>query len=206
MMTVARIVRLAEQRENDRLLADLLRNGRPVPLAVRMRLSSVGGVEAAALGLALQRIVELTFIPDPHAFDIARTLADLQDEDGSFGTLASTATAVGGLGALMAQIDAMRWRRDGRDALTDHVRSAITQALGRAMKWLESQCVGGLAGDPIDSAIVVWQLGARTDDASRRLVAGLSEALFNAGAAHDRVLGPLLTRAAVETTRPAVAA
>ncbi|MEM6459148.1 MAG: hypothetical protein AAF710_07125 [Planctomycetota bacterium] len=82
MLSVSLIERSLAAGDHDRLLRDLADNGQPLPLGLRLRL---GRGPAAPLGLALRRLVELTYAPTPLSLGLTRRLLDLQDPDGHFG-------------------------------------------------------------------------------------------------------------------------
>lgn len=103
MLSPFRVARLIQSEEFDRLLNEVLMNGRPVSLAVRLRLSDPRSLAPCAMGMALRRLTELTWKPEPPAFELAHRLIGLQGADGSFGSLAGTACAVGALLALKSQ-------------------------------------------------------------------------------------------------------
>jgi hypothetical protein len=153
MLSPFRVARLVAAEEFDRLLNEVLMNTRPVPLAVRVRLSEQGALAPAALGLALKRLTELTWRPEPPAAELAERLLALQSKDGALGTLAVTACAVAGLQSLVTQIQAMPGGRNGTagggvnpgggDAGTDFLPGGLTvriiHAVERALGWLGQQ-------------------------------------------------------------------
>src|SRR4051812_34387650 len=102
MMNVRQIERLVERSEHRQLAQRILLNGRCLHQQALERLTQPHNVETAALGLALQRIVELTYRPTAIAAAVAKQLLDLQQRDGLFGdassaSVASSAAAVRGL-------------------------------------------------------------------------------------------------------------
>ena len=158
MLSPNRLERLAANGEYDRLLADVLRNGRSIPLAARLRLCEA--LPAAALGLALQRLLELTRRPTGAVCALAADLLDQQSEDGGFGAVAATAVAVSALTNL-SQIAAY---------VPGAVTPEFSERVGRAVEQghhhlfaAQDRCFGvdpaGLIGDGLDSALVYWQLG-----------------------------------------------
>lgn len=179
MLSPFRVARLVANEEFDRLLNEVLMNARPVPLAARVRLSEQGALAASALGLALKRLTQLTWRPEPPAEELARQLLSRQSADGSFGTVASSACAVAGLLALQDQVRSMP---ADADALPPDLLCQIESALNVGFEWLshqqtvgecaahadESSRVGiavrrsGAAPDAdaaVDAAIFLWQLG-----------------------------------------------
>lgn len=85
MLSIPQIRHLVETRSYERLVDRVLTSGRSGNLSVRLRLGSPEAQAPAALGLALQRVVELTYGPTPLAADIAARLIHLQGRDGLFG-------------------------------------------------------------------------------------------------------------------------
>lgn len=85
MLSIPQIRHLVETRSYERLVDRVLTSGRSGNLSVRLRLASSEAQAPAALGLALQRVVELTYGPTPLAADIATRLIHLQVRDGLFG-------------------------------------------------------------------------------------------------------------------------
>ena len=61
MLSEFRIGKLVESGHYGHLLDDLVHNGRPVSLSVRVRLGDPAVVVPATLGLAIQRMTEITF-------------------------------------------------------------------------------------------------------------------------------------------------
>jgi hypothetical protein len=255
MISLPRIARLAEAREFDRLLDEVVRNGRPLPLAIRLRLSDPEALPAAAVGFALQRVVQLTYKPTPLSAMLARMLVEMQHEDGSFGPAGSTAIAVAALLSLADQVRSLprAWARldegDGRGAgsvarAAGHGRSGERSAdqarpsgssdpASHASRFSEAEFgvdrsgsstlqgqvehaalialhslhemqdrsiallldgQPGLIGDKLDSAIVLWQLGADPRFAHSVRYEDLLSAAVDAGVAHDRASAPLVER------------
>ncbi len=167
MLTLTRLERLALTNQHDRLLQEVLRNGRPLPLAARVRLSQPQALAPAAIGFALQRALELRHRPGPVARNLAARLLMLQDEDGRFGSIASTAVALAGLLHLLS-VDSvlpgglspeLRHEIEGG---VDHALHALStaQARGGRLAHLFDEADGpaGLIGDALDAAIVASQL------------------------------------------------
>lgn len=79
----------------------VLRNGRPVPVAVRLRLTEGGSICLAALALAVRRAVELTYGVAPEVGPLVNRLAvELsrpRSEGGADPSLAAVAIAMGAL-------------------------------------------------------------------------------------------------------------
>lgn len=155
MLTARRIQRTAAAGAFPRLLHDVLDNGRELPAAVRRRLGERPGVAAAALGIGLQRVAELSFGRCGEADDVANLLLARQQPDGGFGGVAATACATAGLLAHGASGGATL-----RQAGSGERDWEIEPALLAAASWLASALAAG-AADEVDAAVVVWALGSR---------------------------------------------
>ena len=217
MISFPRLARLAEAADYDRLLDEVTRNGRPLPLGIRMRLSEPESLPSAALGLALRRVVQLTYRPVELSATLVRELLGLQRADGSFGTIGATAVAAAAMLALLDQVralprawanlervDSARGLHEARAArvqpLNERVEHACLTAL-HAIHQFQQQSASltldgpdGLIGDTLDSAIVLWQLGE-----DQRLIRSirfddLISSALDAGMAHDHAAGPLVER------------
>lgn len=167
MITLSRIERTALARGWHRLLDEVLSNGRPVDLPIRLRLSGEESVHLVSAALALQRVCELSYALSPLARALADDLLHAQADDGSFGSVASTAVAVRALLDLRAM--------PGAEELAMRLDFAIQYAL-RVLA--ESQDDHGLlASSEIDSAVALWQLGGRAEFAAAVRLDDLREAL-----------------------------
>jgi len=209
MLALPRIAKLSNARDDDRLLNDILHNGRPVPLSARIRLSAPETVRATALGLALRRIAELTYRPVDEAAAIATALLEEQRPDGSFGSIAATAAAVAGLSAFIDQHRPLRIAGERPEARAiGSAEGALAAALGWFDAAASSAAPGGLLGDGLDSALVAWLFQPDPRLASWRGFAPLLRAIDRAGLHHDRDTSALLgaASAAASHRRPAVAA
>lgn len=177
MLSMPRLVRLAEQGQYDRLLDEILRNGRPLPLAARLRLSGPGAIAVSAISLALSRMTELTHRPTSGAQLLAGKLLGLQAMDGSFGSPAVTACAVESIVAILEQ--------DRRliSGLDDAFRERLEEARDRALHALYAEREAnsaqstGLLGDALETALTLWRLGERAVFDSVIGIAGLRRAL-----------------------------
>lgn len=186
MISVARIERWAERGQFQALLDGVIQNGRAVPLAVRLRLSEPRTLEVAALGLGLQRVLELSYSPVPAAMLIGRQLAErlaglsgeaMEDRPGP----GAIAAGVVGLAGLRDQL-----RLFGHPGL-ERLEGLIERALGEANHaMLEaaarsdlSAATRGLVGDGVESAVVLWQAALCGAEAGVPLVVDL-EALRRA--------------------------
>ncbi len=199
MLHLAKLHRLAEQERHEVLLDEVLRNGRPLPLAARARLSEAGGVRLASLGFALQRGVELSYQPTPAIEALARltvnALNELADPAGPAGRerpvaagaqgpcgAGAIAAALAGLADVLQQADSVGGSGvDLSPGLPGRIRAAIragAYALFEAQGRLAARSLPwrGLVGDPLDSSLVLWQLCARAELCGER---GLVSELVN---------------------------
>lgn len=191
MMTAQRLVGLAGRGEWDALLGAVIANGRPVPLAVRMRLSDEAASGAAALGLALCRAVELTYLPGPEGADLASTLLSAQRADGWFGTPAATAAAIAGLRTYEHQL------RAGGD---DRRAARMAAASDAAMHALITRHRDGLGHmDNTDLAAVLWLLAGRTRADEAWWASEVRTEAEDRGLAHDAALCSIVTPALVRS-------
>ncbi len=187
MLNIRRIERLADTGQWEALIEALAANGRPLPLSVRLRLSEAPSATVAALGLALQRMTELTYAPTPEALEAAARLCDqihlaAQAQSAERPCGAAVAVAMAGLGDLARQ--ANECGRGLAAPLAERIESSL-----RASTWLLAQsfpphtaqaagaATGGRAwgggsgaggseeggASPIDAAVLLWQLGGRAD-------------------------------------------
>lgn len=148
MISLNRIQRLVAAELYAPLLEEVIANGRPVSLPARMRLSEPRGLPAAAIGLGLQRAIELTYGGAPVVRALLERLLKLQRDDGSFGSTAATAVAIES--ALRAR--AGWWLSEMAPKLDAVVGSGLAALAAR-------QQDNGLIGDDIDASILLWQLG-----------------------------------------------
>lgn len=202
MISLPRLARHASEGQFDALLGDVVRNGRPLPLSVRLRLSQPDSLEASALGLALQRVLELTYRPTAVSTGLLEELLKRSREDGSFGSISATCVALGGLLAFRAQVDALPGARSGGagryidPALDEAMRRAIDGALGAlSAAWdiaQEDSESPALLGDEIDTAVALWQLAFAPAFGRAVPIAALFEAAAARGLTHDRRTAPLL--------------
>jgi hypothetical protein len=215
MITLPRILKLAADAEHARLLEEILDNGRPLPLAARLRLSSDAGLPAAALSLALTRFVELTWAPTPQTLDLLDRLLACEDarHAGWYATPAATAAAAAALLGVAAQ------RQRVADPLAPATRTAAERALAALHETLDAAAAGGAdAGrrhflqkddqpDALDRALSLALLAPAAGQASSTASsAGAADgpdavadwvleeldALESLGARHDRTLAPLI--------------
>ncbi len=183
MMTPKRVKMLAQHGLWLRLLEEVMRSGREMPVSVRLRLTEEGAEVPTALGLALARVSELAWPGDPAVPEVTDQLIDLQREDGSFGTTVGTACALAGLlGACEAA---------GFGAMPGWSTAwpAARGAGARLAELLEE-------ADIVERTICAWVLASRGKLAAQAGVdlASILDDLECAGVGHDRVLGPMLVR------------
>jgi hypothetical protein len=173
MLTVQRIARLVEGQRWTGLLEELFRNGRPLPLAARARLTEDAGASLAALGLGLQRAVELAYAPDDSLLMLADRLATVLNA-GAVGEAAASrppnpaalAMAARGLADLLDAARDRGWAM-GRGLSGERLRAALREAAyglfaAQAHTGAVRPREHGLIGDGLDSALVLWQLMGRT--------------------------------------------
>ena len=160
MISQNQIVRLAEAQEHLQLLNRVLSNGRCRSGAVRRVLCRPGIVAPASLGLALQRLSEITYRPTTEADRLSRQLIACQRSDGFFGShehatteevLAATAAAVRGLMTTAAQ----------RRAAGMEVNRSISESIERGLRALAHQYSQGVEPqtEAVGWALVLWHLG-----------------------------------------------
>lgn len=103
MLSQQRIARWVQSRSYGTLVGAILSNGRNSCQTIRGLLTHPDAVAPAALGLALQRLDELSYGPNPLAEQIVRLLLAMQADSGQFGgsnpaaSRAATAVACRGL-------------------------------------------------------------------------------------------------------------
>lgn len=202
MISLPRIARQMVEGQFDAILSDVVRNGRPLPLSVRLRLSEPEALPVSALGLALQRVLELTYRPTEVSIALLRGLLDRAREDGSFGSLSATAVALASMLAFRAQIDALPGVKSGAvdryldPALDGALRRSIEGALGAlSAAWdiAQDEAIGpALLGDEIDTAVALWQLAFAPAFGRAVPIAALFDAAEAHGLLHDRRTAPLL--------------
>lgn len=189
MLTTNRIDRMVSGGDFDRLLNDILSNGRGTPIAVKLRLSEAETLPAAAMGLALQRLVELTFVPGEESHLLVAALLDKQADDGSFGSTAATAVAVAGLQAFLDQTRPMRWYLDSRRPALESLIRRVETAIPAALITLDSVAE---EGDATDVMILAWQFGALGSLHTWPGYARVARAVERHALRHDRSASRLL--------------
>lgn len=184
MLSHFRVAKLASAEEFDRLLNEVLMNGQTIPLAARLRLSEPGALASSALGLALKRLTEITWKPEPPAEGLADRLLQEQHPDGRFGNFASTLCALAALRALQRQVAALPGTRVGMEFLPSQLSRRIEASAERAAAWVQSICSAGQPAqranlsdraiatdvsesepadrpiDALDTAMLLWQFAS----------------------------------------------
>jgi len=159
MISQNQIARLLECQEHRHLVDRVLSNGRCRSNAARRALSREGALASAALGLGLQRLVELTYRPSAIADRVCAQLIAMQRPDGLFtnsniqheSLLSASAVAVR---ALTMWIDLQRHAGRG-------VTAGASDAVSRGIAALAGRFLGGIDAhaDAVGWAVVLWQLG-----------------------------------------------
>ncbi|TVQ58959.1 MAG: hypothetical protein EA379_12315 [Phycisphaerales bacterium] len=191
MVTPSRLVALAKAGAHERLLDEVLANGRPLPLAARMRLCDAHSLPAASIGLGLQRVLELIPTPGAHARALLGALLEERRTDGSFGGVGATAIA---LAALLA------WDRaaPGSPAVEraiDGALHALFAAQDRSWSSPARGAAPGMVGDAMDSAIALWQLAHEERFAEAVRLRDLFDAMRGAEAQRESACAEVLDMA-----------
>jgi hypothetical protein len=205
MISVDRIERWAGRGQFEALLEGVIQNGRPLPLALRLRLSAPESLEVASLALGLQRVMELSYCPHPGALGLARRLcgrlAGMAEVAAEQRPMAGAlVAAVGGLLALREQL--RLFGHPGLERLEGEIEAALAAVnhalLEAAARSGSSPACRGLIGDGVESAAVLWQL-AVCPEARAALPAldegALRRALHRSGSWKDSACVALLTLA-----------
>jgi hypothetical protein len=203
------------------LLEEVLGSSRPLPLPARLRLESQGTLGAVALGMGLSRFIDLTYWHSQQTLDLTERLLAHQNEAGSFGSVTATAVATGALLAASQQFGrcadthameiadrsqqaaeaALAWLSEqftlasastGWSDQPFHTGSELDEE--EEMLWLESTS-SPAEWDPIEGAIVLWQLAPHAVARQRLDFEAIFEALEQAGARHDHAVAQLIERA-----------
>lgn len=196
MISERQIARLVEFQEYRQLVDRILSNGRCRSRAAQRILNHPEAAAPAALGLALQRISEITYGPTEAACALSRSLIAMQRRDGLFTVaqhpsldclLASTAAALRGLISFVEQ--------HRSTALMIH--SPMVQAMDEciALGMAALACLFR-SGENVNTnaagwAIVLWQLG---DDARFRAAVPAAELLAMLENSSDEVVEDELCR------------
>lgn len=173
MLSVKQIHQQVQSRAYRRLTQRILANGRCQSPQILKRLLEPGAVAPAALGLALQRLFELTWGSSSESQIILTRLLACQAASGLFGdpdriarngrniehegvmSIAATAIVIQTLTIALARMD-LRESRNQSVYLPQ-----LKAALERAMMALTRSLDASLSDDinDVDAAIVLWQLG-----------------------------------------------
>jgi hypothetical protein len=195
MLSPATLERLIEHADWERLLGEVLRNGRPLPLEARMRLLDSDAAAPAALGLALQRMIELSYAPGARERRALERLLAMQRADGGFGSPAATASAAAGLIAF--QEHAVAALGGAEEGFFRRLNARIEEALhalfaARERGLFDGSGEGGLIGDALDTALVLWRLDGASRFEARIGGARVRAALEEAARARDPRVRSLL--------------
>ncbi len=153
MISPQNISRMIKSKSYRPLIQRILGNGRCYAPAVISRLCQPPLDAPAALGLALQRTVELTYSSSPLIDDLVYKLLKHQNSSGFFGRsaspeLAASAIALRGLQVGMAQFE---------EEASSPARQALDRGMATLIRLLNSDAVQSI--DHIDTAVILWQLG-----------------------------------------------
>lgn len=167
MLQVTKLLRLVGNERHGQVIEEILRNGRPLPVAVRSRLAEPASARLASLGLAMQRVVELTYMPTAEAAHLAAAAVDAWNErEGAHADVPAAATAilVAGLADVLSQVESTS--SDLPPGLPGRIRATIRAACYELAATQEGEAVrnprqAGLVGGAIDSVVVLWQLAPR---------------------------------------------
>jgi hypothetical protein len=165
MISRIQIQRMIQTGAWTRLVERILANGRCRSLPARRRLSEDDSAAVAGLGLALQRLCEITYGPSGQSAGLAERLVRLQREDGLFaaGPTSSPAATAVAIAALLAWREQRSAAGIGPDHALDRAIAVGLAALADALKR-----PGRKRPDRVDVEVVLWQLGRH--DAFRQAV------------------------------------
>src|SRR5688572_17121639 len=158
MISQNQIIRHIEAQEFSLLVDRILGNGRCRSQSAQRVLRDPAIAAAAGIGLALQRLAELTYRPTPMADGLVQLLMALQRFDGSFAgptsrtlNLAATSTALRGL---------LTWREQ-RAAAAIGADFDVDAAIERGLNFLQAAFGehAHMEDAALGWAIVLWQLG-----------------------------------------------
>ena len=181
MISRRQIERMACAESYRRLAERILANGRCHSRAARERLCGPDAAAPAALGLALQRLAELTYGQEPLGDALARRLRGMQQSDGLFGETAVPSVA----GSAAAMKGLMVW--GDREAELGRAADAETaEALRRGLRAICAEIDAPLSRvDEQDLAVILWQLGDRAAFREAAPVDRLVQRIGNALASHS---------------------
>jgi hypothetical protein len=178
MISRLQIQRMVRTGDWSRLVGRILANGRCRSVPARRRLCEHGSARVAGLGLALQRLCEISYGPSDMAAGLAARLIGLQRGDGLFAAEGepAPAAAAAAVAGLLAWRDQQSQTAGGPDHDLDR---AIAHGIAGIADALSGR--GGRRPDRVDVEVVLWQLGRH--QAFRRAVpvANLAPAVGTGG-------------------------
>jgi len=155
MLSRRQIERMVAAGTHRRMVERILANGRCGSEAARARLTDPRAATAAGLGLALQRLCELSYSPSEGCREVSRRLMRLQRPHGLFGPTEE--------GSIPGSAAAVRGLHDWCGLLHegDPDRRRVEGAMKAGLRGLLGAIDGGgqRAPDVAELAIMVWQLG-----------------------------------------------
>jgi len=199
---------LIERGDHDVLLSELLRPERPLPLAVRLRLSGAERLDVVASGLACGQVSRLTFRPSKLGVALAsRVVEGSGPVVGGVGGALPAASALVGLSAFLEQSHLGQRLGAGAADLAELIEAAeevARRAEEVVTTWLEQtarlgkRALTARAADIIALAYVLsfGDVGARTS-----MLAHVLQRLDGLGLGHDRALGSSLRDALMRVQR-----
>jgi hypothetical protein len=169
MISLQRIQRLAEAQRHAALLDEVITNGRPLPLSARLILSRSAAEGISALALGLQRAVELSYLATPASFMLARRLCRV-----TLDALASTKVgpdlSPAALALALAAWADLREQADlagqNLDTTLDREMAHAEQTAAYALFECQQRAIAsqhGVIATPVESALIIWQVGERPD-------------------------------------------
>lgn len=168
MLSVSKLARLAHRGPAAAfpLFDAVVRNGHPLPLSARARLSGSGShaLHLSALGFALQRAVELSYAPTLELADLARRVADAVTQEAS--SVEPVVPPRHHTGALAVALAGLADAVSLLHGTLDPASAELADLLRDHAELAAQKCVPDTAafpGDAIDAAIVIWQLAARQE-------------------------------------------
>jgi len=156
MISTAQIQRMVQTGAFSRLVGRILANGRCESGPARRRLAEPLSAAPAGIGLALQRLCELTYGPSETAASLAERLLRLQRPDGLFGAGADASVAAAAV-ALRGLLDWRQQREDAGAAPDDRLEGAIRRGIDALAAVLARRRTSRL--DRVELEVVLWQLG-----------------------------------------------
>ncbi len=174
MINIRKIERLIDAGQWIDLIDALVANGRPMPLSLRLRLGEPDSVVMSALGLSLQRIVELTYTLGPEALETAARLCDhfLAVPGTRAPRPCGAAVAIGAAALADLARQAEQCGRGLAGPLADRIESSLRAGTWLLAEALPAQAAGAAAGGraggaadhdatALDAAVLLWQAADR---------------------------------------------